>query len=133
MHTTIVEQAHHSIHAVHDLIHAVFTDPDGTGAAAVEQLLPAFAERFSMVTTAGAIVGLEQVEQMFRGAVGARPGLEIRVSDLHTVWHEGHSVAIRYKETHRLNQQETSRLSVVVIRIHEHSAQWLYLHETPLS
>ncbi|AZD84391.1 hypothetical protein C4K14_1552 [Pseudomonas chlororaphis subsp. aureofaciens] len=133
MHNTIVEQAKHSIHAVHDLIHAVFTDQDGNGAAAIERLLPAFAEHFSMVTTAGAIVSREQVEQMFRGAVGARPGLEILVSDLHTVWHEGHSAAIRYKETHRLEQQETSRLSVVVIRIHEHSAQWLYLHETPLS
>ncbi|AKA26028.1 hypothetical protein [Pseudomonas chlororaphis] len=126
----LVEHARHSIHAVHALIHTVFTDRGGDGAAAIERLLPAFAEHFSMVTTAGAVVGREQVEQLFRGAVGARPGLEILVSDLHMLWHEGQSVAIRYKETHRLGQQESSRLSVAIIQVREGSAQWLYLHET---
>jgi hypothetical protein len=133
MHNKIVEQAQHSIHAIHDLIHAIFTNHQSDGAARIDELMPAFAENFSMVTTSGAVVNRAQVEQMFRGAVGARSGLEIGISDMMTVWQEGQSAAIRYKETHRLNQQETSRLSVVVIRIDEHSAQWLYLHETPLS
>jgi len=133
MHNKIVEQAQHSIHVVHDLIHAIFTNQEGNGQAAIGQLMPAFAEHFTMVTTSGAIVSRAQVEQMFGGAVGARAGLEISISDMQTIWQEGHSAAIRYKETHRLNQVETSRISVVVIRIHEHSAQWLYLHETPLS
>jgi hypothetical protein len=70
---------------------------------------------------------------MFKGAVGAKPGLEIVISDLQTVWQEGNSVAIRYKETHRLGQRESSRVSVAIISMHHHNAQWIYLHETPLS
>jgi hypothetical protein len=133
MHNKIVEQAHHSIHHVHELIHTVFTDANGKGQATLELLISAFAEHFTMVTTSGAIVSRATVEQMFKGAVGAKPGLEIVISDLQTVWQEGNSVAIRYKETHRLGQRESSRVSVAIIGMHHHNAQWIYLHETPLS
>lgn len=131
MHNKIVEQAHHSIHHVHELIHTVFTDANGKGQATLELLISAFAEHFTMVTTSGAIVSRATVEQMFKGAVGAKPGLEIVISDLQTVWQEGNSVAIRYKETHRLGQRESSRVSVAIIGMHHHNAQWIYLHETP--
>ncbi|KAA0979179.1 MULTISPECIES: DUF4440 domain-containing protein [unclassified Pseudomonas] len=133
MHNKIVEQAQHSIHHVHELIHTLFTDANGKGQTAFEPLMSAFAEHFTMVTTSAAIVSRAMVEQMFKGAVGAKPGLEIVISDLQTVWQEGNSVAIRYKETHRLNQRESSRVSVAIIGMHHHNAQWIYLHETPLS
>ena len=133
MHNKIVEQAHHSIHHVHALIHTLFTDANGKGQAALEPLMSEFAEHFTMVTTSAAIVSRAMVEQMFKGAVGATPGLEIVISDLQTVWQEGNSVAIRYKETHRLGQSESSRVSVAIIGMHHHNAQWIYLHETPLS
>jgi len=133
MHNKIVEQAHHSIHHVHELIHALFTDANGKGQAALEPLMSAFAEHFTLVTTSAAIVSRATVEQMFKGAVGAKPGLEIAISDLRTVWQEGNSVAIHYKETHRLGQYESSRVSVAIIGMHHHNAQWIYLHETPLS
>lgn len=94
--------------------------------------MSAFAEHFTMVTTSATIVSRAMVEQMFKGAVGARPGLEIVISDLQTVWQERDHVAIRYKETHRLDQCENSRVSVAIIGIHHHGAQWIYLHETPL-
>ncbi|TFB45026.1 DUF4440 domain-containing protein [Pseudomonas sp. F01002] len=133
MHNKIVEQAQHSIHHVHELIHTLFTDANGKGQSAFEPLMSAFAEHFTMVTTSAAIVSRAMVEQMFKGAVGAKPGLEIVISDLQTIWQEGNSVAIRYKETHRLNQRESSRVSVAIIGMHHHNAQWIYLHETPLS
>lgn len=133
MHNKIVEQAQHSIHHVHELIHTLFTDANGKGQTAFEPLMSVFAEHFTMVTTSAAIVSRAMVEQMFKGAVGAKPGLEIVISDLQTVWQEGNSVAIRYKETHRLNQRESSRVSVAIIGMHHHNAQWIYLHETPLS
>ncbi|MDI3356642.1 DUF4440 domain-containing protein [Pseudomonas sp. UYIF39] len=133
MDNKIVEQAQHSIHHVHELIHTLFTDANGKGQTAFEPLMSAFAEHFTMVTTSAAIVSRAMVEQMFKGAVGAKPGLEIVISDLQTVWQEGNSVAIRYKETHRLNQRESSRVSVAIIGMHHHNAQWIYLHETPLS
>ncbi|WP_085580204.1 MULTISPECIES: DUF4440 domain-containing protein [unclassified Pseudomonas] len=132
MNNNPVEQARHSVHHVHELIHRVFTDADGTGEAAIAPLMDVFTEDFSMVTTSAAVVGRAQVEQLFKGAVGARPGLEIVISDLHTVWREGATVALRYKETHHQNQRETSRISVAILRVHHHSTQWLYLHETPL-
>ncbi|WP_415773446.1 DUF4440 domain-containing protein [Pseudomonas sp. LB3P38] len=133
MHSKIVEQAHHSVHHVHALIRTLFTDANGEGQAAFEPLMSAFAEHFTMVTTSAAIVSRAMVEQMFKGAVGAKPALEIVISDLQTVWQEGNSVAIRYKETHRLNQSESSRVSVAIIGIYHHNAQWTYLHETPVS
>ncbi|QAY86931.1 DUF4440 domain-containing protein [Pseudomonas arsenicoxydans] len=133
MHNKIVEQAHHSIHHVHELIHTLFTDAHGKGQATLEPLISAFAEHFTMVTTSGAIVSRTTVEQMFKGAIGAKPGLEIVISDLQTVWQEGNSVAIRYKETHRIDHRESSRVSVAIIGMRHHNAQWIYLHETPLS
>ncbi|AHZ71827.1 hypothetical protein OU5_4748 [Pseudomonas mandelii JR-1] len=133
MHNKIVEQAHHSVHHVHELIQTLFSDANGQGQAMLEPLMSAFAEHFSMVTTSAAIVSRATVEQMFKGAIGAKPGLEIIISDLQTVWQEGHSVAIRYKETHRLDQRESSRVSVAIIDLHHRNTQWIYLHETPLS
>lgn len=130
------EQAIHSIRQVHDLIHQVFTNHQGQGVAAIEQLMPAFAEDFSMVTTTGAQVDRAQVEQMFRGAVGARAGLQIHLSEWQCVWQQPQVAAIRYRETHRLGHSLTSRLSLAIIGFDQGSAQWLYLHETacpPLS
>ncbi|MGB5828522.1 MAG: DUF4440 domain-containing protein [Pseudomonas mandelii] len=133
MHNEIVELAHHSVHHVHELIQTLFSDANGQGQAMIEPLMSAFAEHFSLVTTSATIVSRATVEQMFKGAIGAKPGLEIIISDLQTVWQEGHSVAIRYKETHRLDQRESSRVSVAIIDLHHRNAQWIYLHETPLS
>ncbi|WP_178125201.1 DUF4440 domain-containing protein [Pseudomonas sp. Fl4BN1] len=127
---SIIKQAQYSVHWIHQLIHSVFTNQQGDGAACIEQLLPLFAEDFQMVTTGGAMVGREQVEQLFRSALGSRAGLQIHLSDLHCVWQEGRSAAIRYKETHSQDQVETSRLSLAIIRVQADSVQWLYLHET---
>jgi hypothetical protein len=133
MHSNNLDQAHHSIHHVHELIQTLFTSQQGVGQAAISQLMPVFAKDFSMVTTTGTLVGREQVEQMFKGAVGARPGLQIFLTDLHTVWQEGASVAVRYKETHRLNGTEAARLSVAIMEVENQRVQWHYLHETALS
>lgn len=131
MNNNPIEHAQHSIHHVHDLIHRVFTNADDAGTAALTPLMDAFAEDFSMVTTSANVVGRDQVEQLFRGAIGARPGLTIVISDLHTVWQEGETVAISYKETQRLDEYENSRISVAILRVHPDKVQWQYLHETP--
>ncbi|WP_373769916.1 hypothetical protein [Delftia acidovorans] len=61
--------AERSIHQVHELIHTVFTQPAGAQAA-LQALMPQFSPEFSMVTTTGRLVGLDDVEQMFRRAAG---------------------------------------------------------------
>ena len=55
-----------------------------------------------MVTTAGDVVALDQVTQMFRLAAGKRP-LEIAVAEVQPVWRDETGIAMRYRETHRLN------------------------------
>ncbi len=77
MHSNTIERAHHSVHHVHELIHRIFTCPAPTGQAAITELMPVFADTFSMVSTGGAIVDREQVAQLFHRALGARPGLQI--------------------------------------------------------
>lgn len=131
MNHTLVERAQHNIHHVHQLIHRVFTDAGGAGEAALAPLMDSFVEDFSMVTTSAAVVNRTQVEQLFKGAVGTRPGLHIEISDLHTIWQEGETVALSYKETHRLERDENSRISVALLQVLPQRVQWLYLHETP--
>lgn len=130
MHIQTVETAQQSIHHMHRLIQSLFTNAHGEGQNALEPLMSAFDPQFSMVTTSGAIISRAQVETLFKGAIGARPGLEIVLSDLQTIWQAGSSVAIRYRETHHLDQQQSSRVSLAIIAIHDNRAQWLSLQET---
>lgn len=133
MSNDLAEQAIHSIHYVHELILRVFTDADGTGAASIEPLMRAFAEDFSMVGISAIPLNRSEVEQLFRGAVGAKAGLDIDISDLHTVWQQDETLALSYVETQRLNGTEHSRVSVAILRAQADGVKWLYLHETPLS
>jgi hypothetical protein len=133
MHTRLVEQAQQSVVAVHDLILEIFTNGSGEGSAAIDRLMPAFADSFTMITISGALVDRAQVEQMFRGAIGAKPGMEIRIGKMEAIWQETSSVAIRYEETHRLNGIETSRMSVAIMSIDADSVRWQHLQETSLT
>ncbi|POA46346.1 DUF4440 domain-containing protein [Pseudomonas sp. MPR-ANC1] len=130
MNNNPIELAQHSIHHVHELIHRVFTDTDGSGAATIAPLMDAFAKDFSMVATSGVTVDRAQVEQLFRRNVGGGPGLEIVISDLHTVWQEGETIALSYTETHRQGENVTSRVSVAILRVQADRVEWQYLHET---
>jgi hypothetical protein len=123
--------AERSIHQVHALIHTVFTQPSGAQAA-LQALLPQFSPEFSMVTTTGRLVGLKDVEQMFQSAAGQRPGLEMSVSDVQPVWRDPAGLALRYRETPRLDGVETSRRSVVILQRAGQGVLWRYLHETAL-
>jgi len=128
-----IEQAEHSIHHVHELILRVFTDADGMGATSIEPLMQAFAEDFSMLGISAIPLDRCEVEQLFRGAVGAKKGLDIQISDLHTVWQQDDRLAVSYVETHRLDGVEHSRASVAILSAQPAGVKWLYLHETPLS
>lgn len=133
MTNALIEQAEHSIHHVHELILRVFTDADGIGAASIEPLMKVFAEDFSMMGISAIPLNRSEVEQLFRGAVGARAGLDIAISDVHTVWQQADLLAVSYIETHRLNGAEHSRLAVAILSVQPDGVKWVYLHETPLS
>lgn len=129
----LIEQAEHSIHYVHELILRVFTDADGAGAASIEPLMQAFAEDFSMVGISGDALTRVEVEQLFKGAVGAKAGLDIEISDLHTVWQEDDMLAVSYVETQRLDGAQHSRVAVAILSGQPEGVKWVYLHEAPLS
>ncbi|MDM8190236.1 DUF4440 domain-containing protein [Pseudomonas koreensis] len=128
-----IDQAEHSVHHVHELILQVFNNADGNGAASIEPLMQAFADNFSMIGISAIPLNRSEVEQLFREAVGARAGLEIEISDLHTVWQQNETLALSYVETHRLNGTEHQRVSVAILRTQTDGVKWLYLHETTLS
>lgn len=129
----LIEQAEHSIHHVHELILRVFTDADGAGAASIEPLMQAFAEDFSMVGISGGALTRLEVEQLFKGAVGAKAGLDIEISDLHTVWQEDDMLAVSYVETQRLDGAQHSRVAVAILSGQPEGVKWVYLHEKPVS
>lgn len=128
-----VAAAKRNIELVHELIQTIFTGDAAASEAALQQLMPLFAEGFSMVTTAGQIASRSQVEQMFRRAAGGRPGLVMEVAEMEAVWQAGAHIAMRYRETHRLNGVATSRCSVVLLTCAESAVRWNYLHETALA
>lgn len=130
MPTTKLERACHSVHHIHELIHTAFSAAHGPAQTAIAELMPAFADDFRMVTTQGVEVNRQQVERMLQGAAGARPGLQIEVSDVQPVWQDGNGVTLRYREVHRLQGVETARWSVVVMTVGEAGVQWHFLQET---
>lgn len=128
-----IARAKRSIHHVHELIHMVFTRPASETQAVLGGLMAVFAEDFSMVGTQGKVLGRQHVEQLFRGAAGARPGLEIVLSEVQVVWQAAATVAVRYKETHRLEGVETARWSLAILECAGQGVVWRYLHETAIA
>lgn len=130
MPTTKLERACHSVHHIHELIHTAFSAAHGPAQTAIAELMPAFADDFRMVTTQGVEVNRQQVANMFQGAAGARPGLQIQVSDVQLVWEEGSGVTLRYREVHRLHGDENARWSVVAMSVTDAGVRWHFLQET---
>jgi len=128
-----LDQARESVRQVHEQIQHIFATPGPAGHATIAALMPVFADDFSMVTTAGRLVTRAQVEQLFSGGQGARPGLEIRVSELQGVWQTGDSVAVRYKEVHRLAGVQTARLALAILTVTSAGVRWQALHETAIA
>lgn len=133
MNKTYTQAAERSVHEVHELIQTIFAGEPGMARAAMGQLMPVFAEGFSMVTTAGAVVRLPQVAAMFQQSVGGRPGLRIEIGELTSVWQASSSVALRYKETHHLNGTATARWATAIMDCADGDVRWHHLHETALS
>lgn len=125
-----VDLARNSILHVYELIQALFTLPKAPAQNVITELMQAFAESFSMVTPDGTVLGRDQIRRLFCLATGTRPGLEIRIRDMRTIWHDKNSVALRFKEVQRVAGVETACLSVVIMDIAQSAARWKFLHET---
>ncbi|NIF82088.1 DUF4440 domain-containing protein [Comamonas sp. Tr-654] len=128
-----LEAAVQSIHDVHELIRTVFTEQGDAARAATQTLMQVFAEGFSMVTTGGRIVDRAQVQQVFGGAAGGRPGLQIAVDEVQPVWHAGQHVALRYLETHVSALERHARYSTAILEVTVSGVLWHALHETAVA
>ncbi|KNX77139.1 hypothetical protein DA83_03540 [Pseudomonas sp. 250J] len=128
-----IARAERSIHHVHELIQMVFTRPAAETHSVLGGLMAVFADDFSMVGTTGTLVSRPQVEQLFKGAAGTRPGLQITISDVQRVWQVGLNVAMRYKETHRSQGMTQARWSLALLECSDRGVVWRCLHETAIA
>ncbi|KXG81954.1 MULTISPECIES: nuclear transport factor 2 family protein [Pseudomonas] len=127
-----IARAERSIHHVHELIQMIFTRSAAETQSVLGGLMAVFADDFSMVGTTGRLVGRQQVEQLFKGAAGTRPGLQITVGDVQVVWQAGVNVAVRYKETHRAQDVTRARWSLALLECSDRGVVWRCLHETAI-
>ncbi|MBJ7554855.1 hypothetical protein [Marinomonas spartinae] len=121
--------AHHSVIELHQWIQDVFTG-DSKHSMSLEKLLNSFSPTFSMVPVSGNLVGLQQVEALFRQNIGSRPSLSITIEQCETLLETQDSIVIRYREVHQEEDKGSSRWSVVIIDMHSGNPLWRYLQET---
>ncbi|MGD8163084.1 DUF4440 domain-containing protein [Pantoea sp. FN0307] len=99
-----------------------------------ENLLARFSPEYSMVTPGGALLDFTTLNAFFRTQRGARPGLEIDISDMQVVTESEKGATVVYKELQKLPEQgPTLRFSTVVFELnHDGEVSWRHLHETSL-
>ncbi|MTE17673.1 hypothetical protein F0L17_00705 [Streptomyces sp. TRM43335] len=68
-------------------------------AESLDAFLGAHHESFALVTTDGAILDLETLRELLRGAGGSRPGLSIQIEDVTSITPEVH----RFLERHLMD------------------------------
>ncbi|PYC28728.1 DUF4440 domain-containing protein [Pseudomonas mosselii] len=127
-----IARAERSIHHIHELIQVVFSRPAAETQSVLGGLMAVFADDFSMVGTTGTLVTRQQVEQLFKGAAGTRPALQITVDNVQVVWQAGVNVAVRYKETHRTQGVTQARWSLALLECSNRGVVWRCLHETAI-
>jgi len=124
--------AHYSVTELHQWIEEVFTGRAGYPSA-FERLLASFNASFSMVTMKGQLIGLSEVENLFRNNKGSRPGLRIETDACETLAQTETSVTCRYRETHHEQGTTHVRWSVAIIEFESGQPRWRYLQETAVA
>lgn len=99
-----------------------------------ENLLARFSPEYSMVTPGGSLLDVTTLTTFFHTQRGARPGLEIHISDMQVVSESEKGATVVYKELQQLPEQNsTLRFSTVVFELnHDGDIVWRHLHETSL-
>lgn len=112
---------------LHILIEALFARGEGSSVALMEHFDPSF----TMVTTAGAAISLEQVSALFKNQTGKQPGLQIEVSNIEILAEWGTGATVSYRETHiTAGQTPRSRLSTALFSRVNGKTLWRHLQET---
>ncbi|WP_328403761.1 hypothetical protein [Nocardia sp. NBC_00403] len=90
-------------------------------------------EEFSMVTTAGEVLGRAELLTGLRGARNIQPGLKIDISDVQELAREGNTVVVRFLEMHRLAGTGSCRQVTAVLVAEGPEFRWRTVHETEVS
>ncbi|MGK3135285.1 DUF4440 domain-containing protein [Pantoea trifolii] len=99
-----------------------------------EKLLARFSPAYSMMTTGGVLLNINQLKSFFRTQRGARPGLNIEITDLQIVAESEGGAIVTYKERQKICElAATLRFSTVVFELNQDgSVIWRHLHETSM-
>lgn len=99
-----------------------------------ENLLARFSPAYSMMTTGGTLLNINQLNSFFRTQRGARPGLNIEMTDLQIVAESEGGAIVIYKERQKnCEQAATLRFSTVIFELNQDgSVIWRHLHETSM-
>ncbi|XXN66542.1 DUF4440 domain-containing protein (plasmid) [Enterobacter ludwigii] len=118
----------------HDLIRHWLGNADAPDEVC-EKLLARFSPAYSMMTTSGVLLDFTQIISFFRTQRGARPGLNIKITDLQIVAESESGATVIYKERQQIHAQgATLRFSTVVFETNQYGTViWRHLHETSMS
>ncbi|MBD2784945.1 hypothetical protein ID858_11870 [Xenorhabdus sp. DI] len=125
--------AQQSVIELHQWIENVFSNHLQQELETLNKLLNSFASDFTMITTSGQCMTLDQVKTMFSLNIGSRPGLKIEIDECEVITSNEESVVLRYREKHTRDGSTHSRWSVVSISYIDGHPRWRYLHETAIA
>lgn len=126
--TLMAQEAKHSVVVLHQLIERIFNDAGAEGT--LELFLSYFHPTFSLVTTAGQRLSLNDMEALFRSLKGQRAGVRIATSEYQILSQQGDDVVIQYCELQMQNGETQKRMSVAILDCSTANPRWRYLQET---
>lgn len=99
-----------------------------------DNLLARFSPAYSMMTTGGILLNFTQLNNFFRTQRGARPNLDIEITDLQIVAESEGGATVTYIERQKIGAQAaTLRFSTVVFEANQGGRViWRHLHETSM-
>ncbi|MEV0700183.1 DUF4440 domain-containing protein [Saccharopolyspora sp. NPDC050389] len=113
-------------------VHRLLAEWLGTdcGPAVLEALRAAHTDDFTMITTDGRPMTVEDLFGALAGARNAAPGLTIEVDEITTAADAADLAVVHFRETHHHEGRTTRRRTTAVLRRTGQGLRWHHLHET---
>lgn len=100
----------------------------------LEELMARFSRHYSMITLPGQCLDYQGLYRAFQQAHGKRPGLQIRIDELHQIATDPDMTVVSYREWQADALGTPSLRRSTAVFVHENGAlRWLHLHETPVA
>lgn len=119
------------VERVHRLL-AQWLGADGE-TAVLEALRAAHADDFTMITTDGQQMTVDDLFGALSGARNAAPGLSIEVDEVAVAADAADLVVVHFRETHQHEGATTRRRTTAVLRRTPQGIRWHHLHETAVA